>query len=223
MAINNLDDLDEHIKNERGMYVSGLVRYTYKTNRGHDKYQKCNDLIRTLFKNHMHLEGANEWFSALVNTIWIAGASPQFVLGNLKELSPFRYSIHAKVVETYINFYFYFFDKLNVNHWSMKIANWLEENLTVDEYVKILSKFSSNEKSCVLYSMDQYNRTKHTIKELHITIKKHGYGDIEWVGTYNGKEIIAGTSSNKLFMNNDIVRSVSDTPEIHPDCKVVFA
>ncbi len=218
----NLEELDENIKRKTGMYLLYFIRDKRENIKGYKYHETCDKFVEGLRESYGHIEGAGEWFDALDNTIWIAGAGPRLVTGNLRKCVPFKYKIHAKVVETYINFYFYFFKDVTVTNDSMKIAAWLEQNLTLDEYNKIISRFPNNERKCLSESLLQYKMAKNTIKKLSVTFVKDNWG-VKWTAkSDDGKKIIFGISSDILYAKSDSFRCAHEKIEVHPECKFIF-
>lgn len=223
--MDNLEDIDNNIKKIHGLYLFQIIRHNYKTIKGYRYHETCDKITRDLYSNYKDIDGATEWFSVLQETIWIAGASPHLVIDGLnKKCTPFKYNIHAKVVETYINFYFYFFKELTVTNSSMKIANWLNDNLTEDEYHKIISRFPDDEIKCLSESLLQYNKIKDSINKCYVYFQNNSECDmIKWtIKSESGTDIISGYSSNISYAESDACRSACDLIQISPSCEFIF-
>lgn len=207
--------IDDHVFKSLGTNLSSYIRKKYDEKNMRDCYFTLCELLLYVPGEMSYI---NEILAALNDTVFLCGAGPGFVIGSLNKIN----SKNLKVVEIYLNFYFYFFKRYDVDNYSMKIALWLDSNLSVGEYNYVVSNLGESEKECLVKSLSKYKLVNNTVDKVFVDFSVCD-NLIKWtVRNELGNEMIWGYSSNVSYAETDSCRAVRDLVEAVSGCAIVF-
>ena len=159
----------------------------------------------------------NLWIDAINDVSCISGTSSDFVVGKInKHLTTYKYNDCSKVIETYLRFYFYFFNPEHPNQSSCKIYKLLEKCTSekqLDELLSVLAINQQNHMRECKIQLELFDKNK--IINIALQIKKLQQ-DVcyELIDTDTGNKFGSGISSSCEWAMIDAQRQISNRLDV---------
>ena len=197
--------------------IMDLFEMCTKTKYSYDSIYLAKIIINCLLHFASCDKSINLWIEAINDVSCITGTSPDFVVSKIKKyLKIYEYNDCAKVIETYLRFYFYFFKPEHPDQTSCKIYKLLEKYTSekqLDELLSVLAINQQNHMRKCKIQLESFNKNK--ITNIVLQIKKLQQ-DVcyELIDTDTGNKFGSGISSTSEWALTDAHRQISNRLDV---------